>query len=105
MCLLGVLYDVDIALSHPRHLSANLMGLWFIIGLAFSYSWLAVVLNYRRLRTLHKEGLLADVAEGTPLSAVLDRAAWGPLQALFYAYGGMLLMESLINRLLNRAGM
>jgi hypothetical protein len=103
--LIGVLYDAYLVISHSNSLSANWIVLFFFIGTGFAYSWWGVVLNFKRLQAMDSDSLIQDVEDGSPLDIALGRAAWAPQQALFYCYGAMLMMEVIIGRLLDKAGM
>jgi hypothetical protein len=104
-CFVGLLYDVYLACSY-MHVNGTMNGLvgFIFIGTGFAYPWMTIVLNHRRIQRLYANGELKDVPEGSPLDVALGLAAWGPLQALFYSSGAMIVMEAFIGTLMKRAG-
>lgn len=105
MALIGVLYDVYLAISHLNSRSANWIVFLLPVATGFAYSWWGVVLNFRRVQGIPPVLRNQRVEDGSPLDIALGAAAWGPQQALMYCYGSMLVMEVFIGRLLTKAGM
>jgi len=99
---IGVLYDFYLWLSYGHGSSSPTLLAFLMFATGFVYSWWAVIQNFRRVRAVNSATDLASVEEGSSLSAALDAAAWGPMQALFYCYVAMLVMEVIMGSLLKR---
>jgi hypothetical protein len=64
-----------------------------------------MVRNFNRIRAAYGNAFLGEVEEDSSLGIALSVAVWGPLQALFYCYPVMILMEVIVGRLMTRSGM
>jgi hypothetical protein len=107
IALTGVVYDFYLAISaisHFHSIAENWMVVFLFIATGFAYSWLAVVLNFRRIQAISPDQRSENIEEGSPIDIALGVAAWCPQQALMYCYGSMILMEVFIGRLLSKAG-